>query len=79
MQSEAWQVVRRAYFANRPQVCAVCTETRGLQLHHRTYVNLFWEESHLDDLVALCQKHHRAISAANRGAAKRRKQRGRRA
>lgn len=55
--SDAWKDVRKRYRRERPWACAVCGAKRGLHLHHRTYLRLGREE--LDDLIPLCQKHHR--------------------
>jgi hypothetical protein len=36
--------------------CCVCTSTRNLDLHHRTYVRFKSERP--SDVVPLCRKHH---------------------
>ena len=61
LRSPHWQAVRRAHWhrVGPAAQCAVCPETRGLQLHHRTYQRLGREEP--GDLVLLCGEHHRAV------------------
>ena len=58
IQSPAWQRKARAV-KEQAGVCAVCTRTTGLEVHHRTYVRLGRE--HPSDLVVLCERHHRLI------------------
>ena len=42
--------------------CELCGSTLSLQVHHKTYENLFHEN--LDDLQVLCVKCHARIRAA---------------
>ena len=58
IRSEAWQEVRRRFWASRlPKECYCCGREDGPKdLHHRTYKNLGNE--HLRDLVPLCRECH---------------------
>ena len=59
IQSPAWQVVRKRYFASKlPKECYVCDKRYrpGFHLHHRTYKNLGNER--LMDLLLLCPFCH---------------------
>jgi 5-methylcytosine-specific restriction endonuclease McrA len=58
IQSEAWQEVRRRFWASRlPKDCYCCGRKDGPKdLHHRTYKNLGSE--YLRDLVPLCRDCH---------------------
>ena len=63
IQSEAWQEVRRRFWASRlPKECYVCGSGEGPKdLHHRTYKNLGSER--LMDLVPLCRRCHVEVHA----------------
>jgi 5-methylcytosine-specific restriction endonuclease McrA len=58
IRSEAWQQVRRRFWASRlPKECYCCGRADGPKdLHHRTYKNLGREN--LRDLVPLCRNCH---------------------
>jgi hypothetical protein len=57
--SPHWQALRLRFArSGRPKRCAVCHDP-AYELHHRTYRRLGRER--LDDLVALCHRHHEAI------------------
>jgi len=58
IRSEAWQEVRRRFWASRlPKECYCCGREDGPKdLHHRTYKNLGNER--LMDLVPLCRDCH---------------------
>lgn len=64
--SEAWQAVRRRYWASKlPKECYCCGREDGPKdLHHRTYKNLGHE--YLRDLVPLCRDCHEAVHALYR-------------
>ncbi len=61
IQSEAWQQVRRRFWASRlPKECYCCGRKDGPKdLHHRTYKNLGNE--YLRDLVPLCRGCHNRV------------------
>lgn len=75
LRSDAWQLVRRSALARAGNRCQMrppwaaderCTETAGLQVHHRNYRNLGHEGP--DDVIVLCERchelEHRRISAS---------------
>lgn len=72
IKSEAWAIVRRAYYAQRKRACALCSATEDLELHHKTYEHLGREVEHLDDLICLCFRCHDEVhqkrSSKNKGA-----------
>lgn len=60
--SARWARVRDRYRASgRPLTCFVCGADTNLSLHHRSYKHLGFEE--IDDLVVLCDQHHRHVHA----------------
>lgn len=56
LHSAQWKKKRAEVFAQFGQHCAVCPETEGLEVHHRTYDRLGYED--VNDLTVLCRKHH---------------------
>ena len=59
MNSAAWEAVKRRYRnSTLPQKCLVCGNSQ-VHLHHRSYDRLGRER--LNDLVPLCQEHHRGV------------------
>lgn len=62
IKSEAWQSVRRRYFASPlPKHCLGCHTETNITLHHITYDNLGSE--HLTELVPLCWACHMRLHA----------------
>jgi 5-methylcytosine-specific restriction endonuclease McrA len=61
IRSEAWQEVRRRFWASKlPKECYCCGREDGpMDLHHRTYKNLGNER--LMDLVPLCRDCHLTV------------------
>lgn len=60
--SPHWQGLRVRYAGSRrPKRCAVCHDP-AYELHHRTYRRL--GEERLDDLLALCGRHHGVLHEA---------------
>ena len=71
--SKEFKVVRDACFARDNYRCACCgwseqekdpnlkSTMRNLTCHHKTYVHLYHELDHLDDVVTLCNVCHCAI------------------
>lgn len=47
-----------------------CPQTKGLQVHHRNYRNLWHEQA--DDLVVLCRRHHVRADRERRAETRRR-------
>lgn len=74
--SKEFKVVRDACFARDNYRCACCgwseqdkdpslkSTMRNLTCHHKTYVHLYHELDHLDDVVTLCNVCHCAIHRA---------------
>ena len=57
LQSQKWRRLRaRRIFKDRG-LCAECGSREKLEVHHLTYRRLGMER--LDDLITLCQRHHR--------------------
>lgn len=57
LQSREWREFRLKaldYFGNQ---CGLCTSTHDLQLHHKTYKNLYKET--FADVIPLCRKCHK--------------------
>ncbi len=46
----------------RDKACVICGSVHGLQVHHTTYKNVFYEDTHLDDLITLCSDCHRNVN-----------------
>lgn len=61
-QPSSWRKLRERYFRSHPRRCGRCRRTRGIDLHHFSYVR--WGEESQSDLVALCRPCHRAAHAA---------------
>lgn len=71
--SKEFKVVRDACFARDNYRCACCgwspeekdpslkSTMRNLTCHHKSYVHLYHELDHLDDVVTLCNVCHCAI------------------
>jgi 5-methylcytosine-specific restriction endonuclease McrA len=53
-----WKIIRQLVI-NRIKKCEKCDSTINLIVHHKTYVNLFNEFQHLDDLTLLCKECHK--------------------
>lgn len=43
------------------KVCSATNEERTLVCHHNSYLNLYNERDHLEDLITLCSTDHYAI------------------
>ena len=59
--SPQWQDKRRQAFALYGRKCKHCGAKKELQVHHKTYANLFNER--MEDLEIACKKCHMAIHA----------------
>ena len=63
-----WHTVRKEALRRALYRCQLCNAAGPLQVHHRTYAHLGWEDEHLTDLIALCgrchAKHHNKIPNA---------------
>ena len=67
LKSHEWREKRWQWvYSGRPLMCWACEKPMpmfdwsGFNFHHRTYKNIFNEN--LDDLVLLCQEHHKELS-----------------
>lgn len=60
--SKEWDV-KRYIVLNRDRFkCTKCTSTISLQVHHKTYKNVYFEEENdFADLITLCKKCHSNI------------------
>ena len=56
LQSRHWKRVRRKTLRRYGYKCALCGNTKNLQVHHNSYKNLWHEKK--TDLVCLCGYHH---------------------
>lgn len=57
--SDAWSERRAAFFEHHPRRCRSCGTGKQIHLHHTTYQRLGREED--EDLVPLCEHHHRVV------------------
>lgn len=39
--------------------CQHCGTKKMLQVHHKTYAHIFFEDKHYDDLLTLCKSCHK--------------------
>lgn len=58
LQSQYWQVVRKYILYKNGCKCQLCSETKELHVHHKTYKHRGHEHKHLEDLIVLCSKCH---------------------
>lgn len=56
LQSDEWQELREMALERAGYRCQICSSTDGLQVHHRTYENIFEEDE--EDLTVLCEDCH---------------------
>lgn len=54
--SAKWRLKREELFAVRSKICERCKSVNNIQVHHKTYKNIFNEP--LDDLEVLCKPCH---------------------
>lgn len=69
LQTAHWQRVRILALDRAQRACALCSETSRLEVHHRTYARLGFEQP--EDVIVLCTtchgKHHDRLPTAVRG------------
>lgn len=58
-ESPEWANIKHELYTSRGRKCEVCLSTVKLQIHHKTYKNIFKEEP--TDLVILCEKCHMKV------------------
>lgn len=56
LRSHHWQTTRRAALDHYGPACAMCGQTDGIEVHHRTYTRR--GEERLHDLTVLCRACH---------------------
>lgn len=62
LQSNEWNAKRYIVLSRDHFKCTECTSTLSLQVHHRTYKNVYFEEeNNFKDLTTLCKKCHSNI------------------
>ena len=59
LQSEAWKEIREIILVRDGYKCTKCGSTKNLQVHHKTYNNIYNEKEHQSDLVTLCSRCHK--------------------
>lgn len=59
LDSRMWRLLRSAILEMRGNRCELCGKEKStLNVHHKTYDNLYHEYDHLDDLIVLCKECH---------------------
>lgn len=75
LRTPEWKAIRLEVINDRHGKCERCQSTKNLQVHHKTYKNLFNES--LKDLELLCSKchreHHKVVDVKNTSKPKKRK------
>jgi len=56
LRSEAWRSIAKEVKDKAGSKCAVCNSINSLNVHHKTYENLYHEKE--EDLICLCKKCH---------------------
>jgi hypothetical protein len=59
LKSPEWKAFRKLAFEHYGRKCSECDRTKTLQIHHKTYDNIFNEK--LEDVVVLCEYHHKKV------------------
>jgi len=57
LSSTKWKYQRKKVMKLKGKRCSKCGSTKKLQLHHKTYRNIFREKD--KDLIVLCIKCHK--------------------
>lgn len=57
--SKEWFEIRNNLFKSRGKKCELCSSTTRIEVHHKTYKNIFNEQ--LEDLQVLCSECHSDI------------------
>lgn len=58
LKSDSWNLIRDIVIERDGCKCTRCGSVNILQVHHKTYKNIFNEIEHLDDLITLCKSCH---------------------
>lgn len=56
LQSIEWKQKKELLFSIKGKVCERCKSIKEIQVHHKTYANVFNEK--LNDLEVICKKCH---------------------
>lgn len=56
LKTTVWRNKRKSVLKRDKRICQHCGAKKRLQVHHITYVNVFYEK--LDDLITLCRSCH---------------------
>lgn len=56
LKSDNWRLIREKLFAKRGEKCELCGKCWKIQVHHKTYKNVYKEK--LEDLQVLCATCH---------------------
>lgn len=57
LKTKEWQEKRKLAIKHYGGTCALCSKTDNLNVHHKSYENIFNEQVPRD-LIVLCQLHH---------------------
>ena len=57
LKSDKWREIRNLLFEERGKCCERCGRMKNIQVHHKTYANIFRES--MDDLLILCSICHK--------------------
>lgn len=77
LQTAHWRMIADKVKERAAHRCQVCNSDKKLEVHHRTYENIFHELDHLDDLVCLCARCHGLFHAKRHPSSGRKKREGR--
>lgn len=58
LKTEHWQEIRELKLQSVNYKCQICNSNKELNIHHRSYENLYNEQNHLEDLTVLCKECH---------------------
>ena len=65
LQTSQWKTIAQKVRKRDGFKCVECDSKESLQVHHTTYENIFNENSHLDDLICVCNECHKEIHNIN--------------
>lgn len=63
MSSGYWKDIKEQILERDKHKCRLCNSKKNLQVHHRTYDNLYHED--LEELITLCKKCHYIVHKRN--------------
>lgn len=58
LKTEHWQEVKELKLQSVNYKCQVCNSGEELNVHHRSYTNLYNEQNYLEDLTVICKECH---------------------